>query len=1768
MDQDVINLAKAIRQAESGNRAVLPAEGSKLGGASRYQYTHDTWKGVASKYLGNPNAPITLENENKATYLRIKDWKDKGYNPAQIASMHNAGEGRPDAYKQNWRGTNKYGVKYDTPAYVNKVYSLYKQQKGEQAKQGPSTQPPTVQMQRIERQQQGLPVARNENRVEPTLVGGMVREALGGGFAKLGESIRAIPKAIRGEDINKPRYSKYLGKEVSRIGAGFDVTKGLTKENLNAVKDSGAVGLEFASYLPIAGVASKTAQAIPALAKLPAKQASRVALRRIGMNTVEGAVGTAMYEGARRLQGEKDRGNFFENVAYGGVGGLALGTLGAGLSRGVRQARRTIASVGGNIPQDIAEESTQRLKGAWTELNDNYKDLRNFRNKQAKYGRNIEDVLTEEVMVPEIKDGKVDVQKLLPEIDARIQKQAEQVTEFAKKFDDMPVPIKDVKDIAEKVIRETPSITATGELKSALNEVARRMEGIQEVYGDTLVPSQLNTIRVQMNQLTKAFGGDVFKQDVADAIADAVRDKLDEVIQDDVFRRANAKVGDLINVRKYLQKVDGKQVGGGRFSQAFAGVVGAKIGQGISKLPVIGELAGYAVGRGLTRQARQYAFGSAGPRTRAILRRMQRKNEVGAEIAEKTTKKKQLLLPARTSDNNIRLESGRPINLPPRSQSSVDKTEMANIILQRSKKGDVFELNGKDLEITRVLEDGVMVVDNNGNKDFITKADIVGAKKVNPLFGEAEGEVVSEMLDLSVAGKRIMKEDGSFMAQKSTFPKWIPEDLRSMALFKSVFNKIKENKPIKGSREQRLYDAIKEEVTNRAVRKGEELAKAGEVSLAVKANEMSFEDFEKFYNENKAQFKEDVGGDLKKFWETNNFGGEQAFGAVAGLEIDENGELKFNEKNALIGVGGLAVAKKAGLLPKAGSVSDDLMKEARKYKSADEFVKAQGDVWYHGGDNFSPEKLEKGKNLFLADDYLSAKTYTFGKPVELYIPKKLKILDLTTEKSRQKYPALKEITKDFLGRDRLAKYKNMLSDLEKKTGRYARTNEQIDRIFSDSGWGEVIGFDKKSEYKDALFFVNQPEDPTGKTLYDNWDKIIKQAKKDGYDAIKANDTALDRTRTMTSLNVFDQSLLKTKSQLEEIWKKANEPKKPTLPVYKGEKDLTTKILKDLEGKTTVSKQYILDATNRGELKQVERDLIRQLVETEGDTINVADFAKKVKAELLPLTVRNQKVTVSQAKTQLKNMGYTIEKEMDGGASILDRSGDFVEYDEMTPEAQRLVDRVFGTAETYDQIGGNKYENIALPDDIRGNVKNYKENIYESPIKTSAGSTHFSGQTDNYFGHTRIEDMADNKTRRVIEVQSDLYQKGNLEREIKEPIDPISNAKKFGFDVKNLDENQKNMVKEYQKEMEVFKSRQQEVAKLQQYNDPTAHFRMIREEIKKAAQDGKTKLQFPTGETAMKIEGLGDNVQFRELTRPGISRIIKPDDLTVGKEIFQGSDKWIITDVLGDGKFKAVPKNSFESLFEQNNIDVNSLKKNDLISYAENHFKYGMNNLTETFDISGKVDTNNPIYKFYEKDVAKYLNKFGGKKVVDDRGVSWVEVPIKKEWAKMPVEAFAFAPLAFLKKEKVIEDNEEYKVTKSGFLGSKITFERKPQPIKETPKPIPDEKIGNALLQLESSGGTNKAKADPGEMKWLVGLTELAIEELKRVKKLPENFNKNNREKVIEAGIAYFKLMQERNPNMSPAEVYVDKYWTQWKNMPKPQEARTKKIEEFNKLVSL
>jgi hypothetical protein len=312
--------------------------------------------------------------------------------------------------------------------------------------------------------------------------------------------------------------------------------------------------------------------------------------------------------------------------------------------------------------------------------------------------------------------------------------------------------------------------------------------------------------------------------------------------------------------------------------------------------------------------------------------------------------------------------------------------------------------------------------------------------------------------------------------------------------------------------------------------------------------------------------------------------------------------------------------------------------------------------------------------------------------------------------------------------------------------------------------------------------------------------------------------------------------------------------------YKELGPLTTKILSKLEGKTTVSRQFIQDMTNSGDLKQVERDLIRNVLSTykTGNTPNTGKVGEILNKDTLK--VGDLVVAEYKNKNNPTRIGIVDEIKYDihtdkAGHSIGPRFameqtenplfGRFMAFDhfetikriqptediinqinesidemnagkrDMFPDTKKI--REHYTIGTSDKINvtefaekvkqellplnvkvlgsskmgaedGSRYESIALPQEIRGNIADYAEKIYESPIKTSAGETHFGGDSENYFGHTRVEDMGitgkksglrligDMETlkkqgfevediRRVIEVQTDLYQKGNLEREM-------------------------------------------------------------------------------------------------------------------------------------------------------------------------------------------------------------------------------------------------------------------------------------------------------------------------------------------------------------------------------------------------------------------
>ncbi len=120
LDPQAVALAKAIRNTESGGDFTAKGGSGEYGA---YQFMPKTWQTMSQKYLGqsiNLN-DATPEQQNEVAYKTIKDWKDQGLKPDQIASMWNSG--KPD-YEGNV-GVNKAGVKFDTPQYVKTVYNAY-----------------------------------------------------------------------------------------------------------------------------------------------------------------------------------------------------------------------------------------------------------------------------------------------------------------------------------------------------------------------------------------------------------------------------------------------------------------------------------------------------------------------------------------------------------------------------------------------------------------------------------------------------------------------------------------------------------------------------------------------------------------------------------------------------------------------------------------------------------------------------------------------------------------------------------------------------------------------------------------------------------------------------------------------------------------------------------------------------------------------------------------------------------------------------------------------------------------------------------------------------------------------------------------------------------------------------------------------------------------------------------------------------------------------------------------------------------------------------------------------------------------------------------------------------------------------------------------------------------------------------------------------------------------------------------------------------------
>lgn len=330
LDPQAKALAMAIRQHETGNRQVAGASGEI---ASRYQFLPSTWKSGAAKYLGDANAPVTLENENKVAYSQIKEWKDSGMNPGQIAAAWNAGPGSIAGDKwKTMKGTNAQGVNYDVPKYVASVYSNYQKLKPVEQQKPIQNQP----------QEQGGMLNAIKN-IPTSLLRGVAQPAEF--VSRLGTTIGEGASNIAAPFVRAG--AEKLGVDLSGVGkAAAQTSKGIEGEKYVLPGQTDALFNPTTSFKSVKeGVGSGLEAALNVgLGILPAGRLGGTALKTAGVTgkaltagkafaprlLEAGAVGSA-YSAANAL--ENDKMPTLGDLGSGFLGGAAFPVAGAGFSK-------------------------------------------------------------------------------------------------------------------------------------------------------------------------------------------------------------------------------------------------------------------------------------------------------------------------------------------------------------------------------------------------------------------------------------------------------------------------------------------------------------------------------------------------------------------------------------------------------------------------------------------------------------------------------------------------------------------------------------------------------------------------------------------------------------------------------------------------------------------------------------------------------------------------------------------------------------------------------------------------------------------------------------------------------------------------------------------------------------------------------------------------------------------------------------------------------------------------------------------------------------------------------------------------------------------------------------------------------------------------------------------------------------------------------------------------------------------------------------------
>lgn len=552
LDPDVINLAKAIRQTESGGN--LQARG-RSGEYGAYQYTPGTWQKYAGEAgINTPLEQSTMEQQNEVTYRKLKQWKDQGLNIGQIASMWNSG--KPDAYLDpTYKGTNKEGARYDVPAYAKSVAIAYQTLKqGGQVQTDPSN---------------------------PSSVGGFVNPNSNQNNVV---SSFVNPPQIQPDTMPIPEAPKE--GLMSRLihGAG-DVFKSIESPFLGV------------AALPTQLLAKATGRADPFANKafggveatnleggaLKATEKKLGDVAQIGSYFVPGS-GIAGAVGMGALQGlgqEMSKGSSAGQVAVGAGEGALIGGLVAG---GTKLAGKGIVKIGETLSGEGAQKALKGIKDAYTyALNLNVGE----RGFEQRTGKDLAQVLLDNnAPLGRYANGTLDASVAIEKLQQVLNPINDEVTNILQKPQGVVSNIS-LPDIFEQVSERIQKSPFTQAEKNKMVEQAKKVI-LAEIkqYGAEVEPAVSDTIKRGFWNTTfkkNITSNDALRSNVSYLVGNTLKEAEEKAIAGtdvgDVLGELNIRRGDLVDAIKRLTKLDGvRLLKGGRLGNMAGGLKGAVIG--------------------------------------------------------------------------------------------------------------------------------------------------------------------------------------------------------------------------------------------------------------------------------------------------------------------------------------------------------------------------------------------------------------------------------------------------------------------------------------------------------------------------------------------------------------------------------------------------------------------------------------------------------------------------------------------------------------------------------------------------------------------------------------------------------------------------------------------------------------------------------------------------------------------------------------------------------------------------------------------------------------------------------------------------------------------------------------------------------------------------------------------------------------------------------------------------------------------------------------